>query len=147
MAYRIRPVHYYEATVRDVPGEAYQILQVLDSSQVGLIAFDAVSEGAGHALLTFFPDEPEKLVAVCAESGLELAGPRHGFLIQGDDQPGALVDIHRRLYEANINITSASGVSDGRGGFGYIVLVPEADYEAAARILERALRTARRAGR
>ncbi len=147
MAYRILPVPYYEATVRDVPGEAYQILQVLDSSQVGLIAFYAVPAGAGHALLTFFPVEPGKLEAVCSESGLGLTGPRHGFLIQGDDQPGALVDIHRRLYEANINIVAASGVSDGRGGFGYIVLVPEADYEAAARILERALRSASRARR
>jgi hypothetical protein len=142
MAHRIRPVHFYEATVRDIPGEAYQILQVLASSQVSLIAFNAVPAGPDHSLLTLFPVEPKKLVAVAAESGLELLGPRHGFLIQGDDQLGALVDIHRRLYEADINIASASGVSDGRGGFGYIVLVPDEDYEVAAQILERALRAA-----
>lgn len=146
MAHRIRPVHYYEATVRDTPGEAYQILQVLASSQVSLIAFSAVSSGSGQALLTLFPVEPKKLVAVAAESGLDLAGPHHGFLIQGDDQLGALVDIHRRFYESSINITSASGISDGRGRFGYIVLVPDADYERAAQILEQALRAAFRSG-
>jgi hypothetical protein len=56
------------------------------------------------------------------------------------------VDIHRRLYEANINIVSASGVSAGRSGFGYIVLVRDEDYERAAQILEQALRAAFRAG-
>lgn len=142
MAHRIRPVHFFEATVRDTPGEAYQILQVLALSQVSLIAFSAVPSGTKHALLTLFPVEPKKLLAVARESGLEMAGPKHGFLIQGDDQLGALVDIHRRLYEASINIVSATGVSDGRGGFGYIVLVPEADYERAAQILEQALRAA-----
>jgi hypothetical protein len=145
MAYRIRPVQYFDATVQDTPGEAYQILQVLASAQVELLAFSAVPSVPEHAQLTLYPAEPDRLVDVAHESGLELSSPRPAFLIQGDDRLGALVDIHRRLYEASINIVSAGGVSAGRAGFGYVVLVRDEDYEPAARILEQALRAAFRA--
>jgi hypothetical protein len=147
MAYRIRPVLYYDATVRDTPGEAYQILQVLASARGDLLAFSAVPSGAGHSKLTLYPAEPKQLVEVARESGLELSAPRPAFLIQGDDRLGALVDIHRRLYEASINLVSAGGVSAGRLGFGYVVLVRDEDYEQAAQILEQALRAAFRADR
>jgi len=36
------------------------------------------------------------------------------------------------LYDAQINVYASSGVSDGRGHYGYILYVRGQDYEAAA---------------
>ena len=64
-----------------------------------------------------------------------LDGPHHALLIQGDDELGALAGIHQKLFEANINVYASSGVTDGRGSYGYLVYVKEEDYERAAQTL------------
>ena len=64
-----------------------------------------------------------------------LVGPHCAFLVQGDDRLGAFVDIHRRLAEASINVFSATGVSDGRGGYGYLIYVGPEDFGPAAELL------------
>ena len=56
--------------------------------------------------------------------------------MQGDDELGALADVHLRLYEANVNVYAASGVADGKRGFGYLVYVKPDDFERAARALD-----------
>ena len=67
--------------------------------------------------------------------GLHLSEPQHAFLVQGDDRLGALVGIHERLYEAGVNVYGSNGVTDGRGGFGYVLYVRPSDFEAAAAAL------------
>jgi hypothetical protein len=39
------------------------------------------------------------------------------------------------LLEADVEIYSSSGVTDGSGHFGYVIYFKEADYERAARAL------------
>ena len=39
------------------------------------------------------------------------------------------------LSDAGVNVFSSSGVTDGRGGFGYVVYVRTEDFENAARTL------------
>ena len=60
-------------------------------------------------------------------TGLALDGPHPALLVQGDDDLGALTDVHRRLYEANVNVYAASGVTDGKRGLGYLIYVPPAE--------------------
>jgi hypothetical protein len=67
---------------------------------------------------------------------LTLDGPHKAFFVQGDDELGALAKIHRKIYEADVNVYSASGVTDGQGSFGYIVYVRSQDFEIAANALE-----------
>jgi hypothetical protein len=61
--------------------------------------------------------------------------PYHAFLVQGDDELGALANVHEQLVGASIDIFASSGVSDGRGAFGYLVYVREDQYEKAAAAL------------
>ena len=63
-----------------------------------------------------------------------LHGPHRAFLVQGDDELGALVDIHSSLFDANINVYASNGVS-GVDTFGYILYVRPEDYERAASVL------------
>jgi hypothetical protein len=48
---------------------------------------------------------------------------------------GALATVHERLVNADIDIFASSGVSDGRGAFGYLIYVREDQFERAAAAL------------
>jgi hypothetical protein len=64
-----------------------------------------------------------------------LTGPHCAFLIQGDDRLGELAEIHLGLFEAGINVYASSGVTDGRGSYGYVVHVRKEDHDNASRVL------------
>jgi hypothetical protein len=135
MAFTIRSVQYYYANVRDELGAAYRFLSQLTELGVDLLAFTAVPSGPALAQLTLVPTDAPKLTAQAAVAGLPLDGPYHAFLIQGDDELGALANVHERLVRAGIDIFASSGVSDGRGAFGYLVYVREDQFEQAAEAL------------
>ena len=78
------------------------------------------------------PESVELLVRAAEQTGLVLTGPQRAFLIQGDDKLGALAELHRKLADGQINVYASSGVTDGRGGYGYILYVRSEHYEDAA---------------
>jgi len=135
MACNISRVEYFHTSVQDRPGEAYKMLSQLSRLGIGLLAFTAIPVGPTVTQLTIFPENPAIMKNEASRAGLYLEGPYPALLVQGDDQLGALADIHLKIYEANVNVYSASGVSDGKGGFGYIVYVKAEDFEKAAAIL------------
>jgi hypothetical protein len=82
-----------------------------------------------------FPEEEDRLARVAEEQGLDLGGPQHALLVQGDDRLGVLADVHRKLFEAGINVASSAGVTDGRGGFAYLLYLRHEDGDRAADVL------------
>ena len=132
MSMKIRRVEYFHATVKDQPGEAYTLLSHLASAEVNLLAFNAVPVGPEQTQLVIFPESVESLAQAAERSGLILTGPQRAFLIQGDDKLGALVDLLRKLNDSRINVYASSGVTDGRGGYGYVLYVRSEHYEDAA---------------
>ncbi|MDH3216224.1 MAG: hypothetical protein OEN01_08025 [Candidatus Krumholzibacteria bacterium] len=136
MGATIRSVEYYLTTVHDRPGGAYELLSSLATEEVNLLAFSAVPIGPENTQLILFPQRPQTLVRAAGKTGMVLTGPQHAFLIQGDDRLGALVDIHRKLCDARINIYASSGVTDGKGGYGYVIYVRGDDHEQAKRVLD-----------
>lgn len=135
LAYEIRRVSYFHATVRDAPGEAHKVLSALAELGVNLVAFTAVPVGPLHTQLTIFPGAPLKLQSEARRAGLALDGPHPALLVQGDDELGALARIHAKLYEAGVNVYASSGVTDGRGSFGYVIYVRPEQFELAAEAL------------
>jgi hypothetical protein len=132
VAFTIRSVEYYYANVRDELGAAYRFLSQLAELGIDLLAFTAVPSGPALAQFTLVPADTRKLGAEASAAGLPLDGPYHAFLVQGDDELGALADVHERLVKAGIDIFASSGVSDGRGAFGYLIYVREDQFEKAA---------------
>lgn len=132
MSFTIQRVEYFYTTVKDKPGEAYKLLNLMAGMGVNLLAFSAIPIGPNSTQLAFFPDDQAKLNHEARLSGMSLDGPHHALLVQGDDELGALAGIHQKLYEENINVYSSSGVSDGRGGYGYLIYVRGEDFERAA---------------
>ena len=131
----IRRVEYFYTTVRDQPGEGFRLLARLAEADVNLLAFNAVPMGPGHTQLVLFPDKPAQLVRLAEAHGLILQGPFGALLIQGDDQLGALADVHERLFAAHVNVYSSSGVADGGGTFGCILYLRPEDLEAGLKAL------------
>ncbi|MEZ5331891.1 MAG: hypothetical protein R2991_07510 [Thermoanaerobaculia bacterium] len=136
MAAEIRKVDYYYVSLRAEPGEAYGLLARLAKAQVNLLAFSAIPMGPEFTQLVLFPEDVHLLQAVAREIGIQLTGPDHALLIQGDDELGALARIHRQLAEAGVSAYASSGVSDGAGGFGYVLYVRSEDIDRAVSALE-----------
>jgi hypothetical protein len=135
MAETIRRVEYFHATVVDQPGEAYRVLSALEGLGVDLLAFTAVPVGPARTQLTLFPADPAKMTSEASRAQMTLDGPHPALLLQGDDELGALVAVHEKLYRAGVNVYASTGVSDGAGKYGYVIYVKEEDCERAARAL------------
>ncbi len=135
MTCRVRRVDYFYATVADRPGESYKLLAMLEGLGIQLVAFTIVPTGPDSAQVALFPDEPGKLVAEAGRDGLKLDGPHQALLVQGDDELGAIVDIHNKLFQANVNVYAATGVTDGDDSFGYVIYVRPESMEAAVEAL------------
>jgi hypothetical protein len=132
MAYTIRRVDYYYASIRDELGAAYRVLAQMAELGVSLLAFTAVPSGPDRAQFALFPADPNRLLAEASAAQLPLDGPYHAFLVQGDDELGALASVHEQLFHAGIDVYASAGVTDGRGAFGYVVYVREDQVEQAA---------------
>lgn len=136
MPYKIRKVEYFYCSVVDQPGEAYKMLSQLEQGGINLLAFTAIPVGPDRTQLTLFPEVASKLTSQAKNTGFALDGPHPAILVQGDDELGALADIHQILYEAKVNVYASNGVTDSNGSFGYLLYVRPEDYEKAAAALK-----------
>jgi len=136
MGVTVRCVDYFYVTVQDEPGQAYKLLSELASAEVNLLAFGVVPMGTAETQLTLFPEHTGYLANVIDKLGLIMHGPRSAILVQGDDQLGALTEMHRKLSDAGINIYASNGVTDGRGGYGYIIYLRPEDLKRASDLLD-----------
>jgi len=136
MAHKIRRIDYYYTQVRDEPGEAYRLLSILAQLGINLIAFTVIPIGKGSAQLTLFPEDRLTLETKAGQAGLKLDGPYPAILVRGDDELGALTEIHERLYHAGVNIFASNGITDGSGSYCYLVYVRPEEYKKASEALE-----------
>lgn len=133
MAFKVLRTSYFYLSVRDRPGEAYRLLTQLAELGVNLRAFTGVPMGPERTQLTVFPEDEAKFKAATAGAQFTADGPHPALLVQGDDELGALADIHERLQDAKVNVFASYGVTDGRGSFGYVLYVrPERIADATA---------------
>jgi predicted amino acid-binding ACT domain protein len=135
MAFTIRRVDYFHFSVQDRPGEAYKLLTLLAEVGVNLLAFTAIPHGPMRTELTLFPESTSQLQSAATKARMAMDGPHHALLAQGDDELGALAGVHERIYEAGVNVASASGVTDGRGSYGYVIYVRPEEFDKVAKAL------------
>lgn len=131
MSTTIRRADYFYMTVKDRPGEAFKVLSAFAAEGVNLLAFHAVPLGPESAQFTLFPEASDTLERAARKGGLTLDGPHAAILVQGDDRLGALAEIHSKLYAVQINVYSATCVTDGKGSFGYILFVRPSEIGSA----------------
>jgi hypothetical protein len=135
MSARIFSVDYYYTTVANRPGQGCKFLESLAAGEVNLLAFNAFPVGTENTQLVIYPQNATWLGELARRQGLTLHGPHHALLVQGDDELGALVRIHQQLCDADINVSSSTGLTDGHGRYRYIMHVPPEEYDRALEVL------------
>lgn len=131
----IRRVDYYYATAPDKPGEAARILTALCEAGINLLGFSGFPHGARRAQIDFVPEDPAAFTKAAKKAGVELSPRKTGFLIQGDDRPGAVAEWVSKLSAAGINITAVAAVCAGAGRYGALLWVKQPDLRRAAKVL------------
>ncbi|HLC20870.1 MAG TPA: hypothetical protein VJM10_02025, partial [Candidatus Methylomirabilis sp.] len=96
MAETIRRVDYFYIETPNRPGEAARALRALKDAGINLLAFSGFPKGR-RAQLDFIPADPAALVKAAKKAGWKLSAKKSGFLIQGEDRPGAVADILGKL--------------------------------------------------
>jgi hypothetical protein len=66
---------------------------------------------------------------------LEVSKKKIGFLIQGEDRPGAVAEVMGKLGAAKINVVSMQAVCAGAGRYGALLWVKPRDLKKAAKAL------------
>ena len=133
MSISVRAVEYFYTRLEDDPAKSYGVLAELASEDVNLLAFSAVPFGPNHVELTIFPEHIANFEALAGKLGWSLTGPQHAILIQGDDRLGELAEIHKKLRVAGVRVYASTGVTDGRGRYGYVIYTKESDHLLAAK--------------
>jgi hypothetical protein len=127
-------VDYYYTMVPDKVGEGARILGALRSAGINLTAFSGFPEG-GRVQLDFVPVDSGSFLAAAKAAKVKLSRPKKAFLINGDDRPGAMAEIHAKLAGAKVSVTAADAVCAGAGRFGAILWVKQKDVKKAAKAL------------
>jgi hypothetical protein len=134
MADQARVVYSYSTSVPDEPGQAFKVLATLVSAGVNLLGCSG-TQSDGQARIDVVPDDAGAFAALVERAALGFRRQKAGFLIQGDDRPGALADHLSQLAETGINVGGVNGLAAGAGRWGAIVWIADRDLEAAARAL------------
>jgi len=133
MADTIRLVEYFYVTVPNAPGEGARALATLKDAGVNLLAFSGFPEGR-RAQLDFVPTDAAAFKQVAKQAKWKVAGPKRGFLLQGDDRVGAVADLLGRLAAAKISLTAMDAVSVA-DRYGAIFWVAPKDVKKTAALL------------
>jgi hypothetical protein len=131
MADTVRRVDYFSIEVLDKPGEAFRVLQTLVSAGINLLACSG-HQASGRARIDVVPDDTAAFHAAAAKAELPFRATRSGFLVQGEDRPGALAQSLHKLAADGINVTGIDAMSAGAGRWGAILWVRAEDVGRAA---------------
>jgi hypothetical protein len=95
----VKRVQYFYTEVPDQPGEGARILTLPRNVGVNLLAYWGFPKGR-RAQLDVIPADVAAFRAACRKAKLTLVGPKTGFLLHGEDRPGALAALIAKLTAA-----------------------------------------------
>ena len=134
MASTVRKIDYFAMNVPNRRGEAARILDSLREQGVNLLAFTGFPDKRG-AQIDFVPENTAAFKAAARRAKLVLRAKKSGFLVQGDDRPGALSRVLDKLAAARINVTAVDAMCAGKNRFGALLWVKQKDVTKAKRAL------------
>ncbi len=134
MADTVRKVTYFAMDVPNKPGEGVRVLQALSTEGINLLAFSGFPSGR-KTQVDFIPEDVMAFKNAVKKAKIKTRRQKFGFLIQGDDRKGAMLDLLAALAEKKINITAIDAVAAGAGRYGAILWVGTKDVSKAAKAL------------
>lgn len=130
----VRKVDYFSMAISSKAGEGVKVLSVLADGGVNLLAFTGFPRGQ-RAQVDFIPEDAKKFVVVAKKAGWALNPKKTGFLLQGADRTGALLDGLQKLADGGIKVTAMDAVVGGDGRYGALLWVKPENVAKAAKLL------------
>jgi hypothetical protein len=134
MADLIRTAQYFKVTIADTSGTLGDMLAPVHDVGINLLAVHAFPRNR-RTQVDVVPEDPTAFKNIAKSLKWKMQGPKVCFLVEGDDRPGALVDLTGQLGLAKINLTAVSAITAGQGRFGAILWVKARDVKKAAKVL------------
>jgi len=134
MADLIRTAQYFKVNIADQSGALAHMLTPLHNAGVNLLAVHAFPRKR-RTQVDVVPEDPTAFKNITKPLKWKMRGPKVCFLVDGEDRPGALVDLTGRLGVAKINLTAVTAITAGQGCFGAILWVKPRDVKKAAKVL------------
>ena len=131
MALEIQKVQYYNITVQGQIAEGSELLTTIADSGVDFLAYKAIPLGPNLTRFTLFPVDGSTLTTGAGKAGINLDGPYPAIIVAGDEEPGALAGIYRKLFQAGIQVEESSGIAHINGGYGVILYLKQEDCDKA----------------
>lgn len=135
MADLISTAHYFKVTIPDKSGTLAHMLGLLHDAGVNLLAVHAFPR-MRRTQVDVVPEDPTTFKDAVKPLKWKMQGPKACFLVDGDDHPGALVELTDQLASAKINLTAVTATTAGHGRFGAILWVKTRDVKKAAKVLD-----------
>ena len=132
---KVRKTTYYCIEVPHTTGQGAKVLSALKEAGVNLLAFSGFPIGGGKAQLDFVPENPDAFLQAMKGQDVKLSEKKNAFLIQGEDRPGAALEILGKLGAQGISITASQAVTAGERRWGMILWVTPADHAKASKAL------------
>jgi hypothetical protein len=135
MAYTAHRLEYFNVTMNIAADEAYEVLDHLAKLGANFLAINAVPVGPHSTQLALFPEDDSMLRAIAKQTGINLVGPYPAVIVQGDDEPGVLAAIHKKLHQHHIQGFTSTAITDGKGRYGCILYIRGDDATRAVKAL------------
>ena len=134
MADLIRTAQYFKVTIADKSGTLAHMLAPLNDTGVNLLAVHAFPRNR-RTQVDVVPQDATVFKDAVKPLKWKIQGPKVCFLVEGDDRPGALVELTSQLGLNRINLTALTAIMAGQGRFGAILWVKSRDVKKAAKVL------------
>ncbi|MBS1872546.1 MAG: hypothetical protein JSU00_04980 [Acidobacteria bacterium] len=135
MAESIRKVDLFSIEIAHKTGEGAKALGVFRDAGVGLVAVWGYPTKGKKGRIDLVAADKAALTKAAKKAGIVLGPKQTAFLLEGDDQTGALAGLLGKLAEGGINVIAAQAVCGGEGKFGGVITVGAEDVKKAAKLL------------
>lgn len=126
---------YYEIVIDDSFGAAEEMLSIISKLNISLLAYKSILIDVDKTKFTLFAKKSNDMSNELRSKGYTVEGPFSGLFIDGDDVPGALAEIFRKLSEKRIRVNESSGIANINGGYGIVLYLDKDDIENAYNVL------------
>ena len=135
MVNKVRKVNYCYISAPSRAGHGAKILGEIRNEGISMFGFSGFPTKGGKAQLDLVTNEIPKIRRLAKQNGWTISKTKKGFLVQGNDDIGAVHRQIKKLADKKINVTAADAVASGNGGYGMMLWVKPKDYARAARTL------------
>jgi hypothetical protein len=139
MAYTIKKVDVWMASIADRPGAAAEKLDALAAAKVNLEFVLARRDAPGKGLLFVAPIAGAAQCQAARKAGLAKSAALCALRIEGKNAAGLGACMTRTLAAAGLNVRGLSAIAIGRTCLCYLALDSTTDATKAQRLLVKAL--------